>query len=48
MNKDVVHIYSGLLARRKEQNDAICIDMDGPRDDHTQTKTNMISLIRGI
>ena len=36
MNQDVVHIYNGILAIRKEQNDAICSDMDGPRDYHTK------------
>ena len=51
----MVHIYSGLFAKRKERNDAICIDMDGPRDDHTQWSQSdrersyhMISLMCGI
>ena len=31
--EDVVHIYNGiLLSHKKEQNNAICSDMDGPRD----------------
>ena len=35
--KDVVHIYNGiLLSRKKEQNNAICSNMDGPRDCHTE------------
>ena len=33
--EDVVHIYSGvLLSHKKEQNNAICSNMDGPRDCH--------------
>ena len=34
MNKeDVVHIYNGiLLSHKKEWNNAICSNMDGPRD----------------
>ena len=36
MNQDVVDIYNGILAIGKEQNDAICSDMDGPRDYHTK------------
>ena len=45
MNKDVAHIYNGIFAIRKEQNDATCGDMDRPRDYHTkwsQTKTVII------
>ena len=35
--EDVVHIYNGiLLSHKKEQNNAICSNMDGPRDDHTK------------
>ena len=56
MDKDVVHIYNGiLLSHKKEQNNAICSDMDGPRDGHmsevSQTekdKYHMILLICGI
>ena len=34
--EDVVHIYNGiLLSHKKEQNVAICNNLDGPRDDHT-------------
>ena len=34
---DVVQIYSGiLLSHKKEQNNATCSDMDGPRDCHTK------------
>ena len=37
MNKDVLHIYNGILLRhKKEQNNAICRNMDGPRDYHTK------------
>ena len=35
--EDVVHIYNGiLLSHKKEQNSAICRDLDGPRDCHTE------------
>ena len=35
--EDVVHIYNGiLLSHKKEQNHAICSDMDGPRDCHNE------------
>ena len=31
--EDVVHIYNGiLLSHKKEQNNAICSNADGPRD----------------
>ena len=50
--KDVVHMYSAiLLSHKKEWNNAICSNIDGPRDYHTnwsQTEKNkyhMISLI---
>ena len=37
MDKDVVHIYNGiLLGHKKEQNNAICSNMDGPRDYYTK------------
>ena len=37
MDKDVVHIYNGiLLSHKKERNWVICRDMDGPRDCHTE------------
>ena len=37
MDKDVVHKYSGvLLSHKKEQNNAICSNMDWPRDYHTE------------
>ena len=33
----MVYIYNGvLLSHKKEWNNAICSNMDGPRDDHTQ------------
>ena len=35
--EDVVHIYNGLLLNhKKEQNNAICSNMDGPGDCHTK------------
>ena len=35
--KDVVHIYNGIsFSHKKEQNNAICSNMDGPRDCHTE------------
>ena len=35
--EDVVHIYNGiLLSHKKHQNNAICSNMDGPRDYHTK------------
>ena len=35
--EDVVYIYNGiLLSHKKEQNNAICSDMDAPRDCHTE------------
>ena len=35
--EDVVHIDSGiLLSHKKEWNNAICSNMDGPRDCHTE------------
>ena len=34
---DVVYIYNGIfLSHKKEQNNAICSDMDGPTDHHTE------------
>ena len=55
MNKDVVYIYNGiLLSHKKECNNAICSNMDGPRDCHTEwsksdkDKYHMISLVCGI
>ena len=34
---DVVHIYNGiLLSHKKERNNPICSNMDGPRDCHTE------------
>ena len=38
MDKEaVVHICNGiLLSHEKEQNGAICRDMDGPRNGHTE------------
>ena len=53
--QDVAQIYNGiLLSHKKEQNNAICSNMDGPRDCHTEwsksekDKYHMISLICGI
>ena len=35
--EDEVDIYNGiLLSHKKEQNNAICSNMDGPRDCHTE------------
>ena len=35
--EDVVHIYNGiLLSHKKEWNNAICNNMNGPRDYHTK------------
>ena len=35
--EDVVHIENGvLLSHKKEQNNAICSNMDGPRNYHTK------------
>ena len=55
--ENVVHIHNGiLLSHKKEQNNAICSNMDGTRDSHTKSevsqkekdKYHMISLISGI
>ena len=53
--ENVVHIYNGILfSHKKEWNNTICSNMDGPRDDHTKwsetekDKYHMISLIWGI
>ena len=53
--EDVAHIHNGLLvSHKKEWNNAICSNMDGPRDYHTKwsksdkDKYHMISLIYGI
>ena len=42
MDKEyVIHIYNGiLLDHKKEQNNAICSNMDGPRDCHTEWKSD--------
>ena len=35
--EDVVYIQNGILfSHKKEQNDAICSNMDGPRDYHPE------------
>ena len=38
MDKEVVvHIYDGiLLSHKNERNNAICSNVDGPRDGHTE------------
>ena len=53
--EDVVHIYNGiLLSHKKEQNNAPCHNMDGPRNYHTKCskserdKYDMPSLTCGI
>ena len=49
MDKDVVHIYNGiLLSPKKEWNNAICSNTDRRRDGDTKWKTKpMRSLIHG-
>ena len=32
----MVHIYNGILLSHKKENNAICSNMDGPRDYHTK------------
>ena len=35
--EDVIHVYNGiLLSHKKEQNNAICSNMDATRDYHTK------------
>ena len=35
--EDVVHIYNGIVLSHKEEwNNAICSNIDGPRDYHTE------------
>ena len=35
--EDVVHVYNGiLLSHKNEWNNAICSNMDRPRDEHTK------------
>ena len=53
--EDVIYMYRGiLLSHKKEWNNAICNNMDAPRDYHTKwsktekDKYGMISLICGI
>ena len=36
MNKDVVHIYNGILALKKNEIGAIYSTMDRPRGNHTK------------
>ena len=48
--EDVAHIYNGiLLSHKKEWNSAICRDVDGPRDCHTEwsksERENQVSYI---
>ena len=43
--EDVVHMYNGLWTTKKEQNNAICINMDERRDYHikwSKSKTDII------
>ena len=51
----MVHIYNGILhSHSKEQNNAICSKMDGPRNYHTKCnksekhKYHIVSLICGF
>ena len=35
--EDLLYVHSGiLLSHKKELNNAICSNVDGPRDDHTK------------
>ena len=35
--EDLVHKYNGIsLSRKMEQNRAVCRDVDGPREGHTE------------
>ena len=35
--EDVIHIYNGILfSHKKQQNNAICSNMYGPRNGHTE------------
>ena len=37
MDKEAVYIYNGIiLSHKKEWNNAICSNVDGPRDYHTE------------
>ena len=52
---DVVHTYNGiLLSHKKEWDNAICSNIDGPKHNHTEwsksdkDKYHMISLICGL
>ena len=37
VKEDMVHLYNGILSNHnKEQNSAICTNMDRPRDYHTK------------
>ena len=45
IKKDAVYIYNGiLLSHRKEQNNAICSNMDGPRDCHIERSKSEIQI----
>ena len=50
--EDVVHIYKRILLSHKKLNNAICSNMDGPRDYHTKLskaeKDTSYDIIRGI
>ena len=54
--EDVEHLYNGILfSHLKKLNNAICSNMDGPRECHTEWKSQtekekycMTSLIYGI
>ena len=52
--EDVVHMYNGILrSNKKEWNNAICSNMDGPGECHTKRNKSerdkyMISLTCGI
>ena len=48
----MVHIYKRILLSHKKLNNAICSNMDGPRDYHTKLskaeKDTSYDIIRGI
>ena len=57
VDKDVVYIYNGILAIKKEWNNIICKNINGPKDYHTKwsktrkaekAKYYMILLLCGI
>ena len=46
--ENVVHIYNGaLLGHKEQQNNVICSNMDGPRDNHTKLRKSEEDNIKG-